>query len=655
MKKYLLLALAFGSMVLQAAVTVPDIFSDRAVLARHENVPVFGGGSPGEKVTVKFNDQIRETIVGTDGKWEVALNLKNSPVGPFKLHINDRVFSDVIVGEVFLLSGQSNAEYLLRNVAGLEEAIRLPENRLIRHFKVKNTTSAVPVAKLQGQWVYANSRNLPSFSALGYFFAKKLHDTLHVPVGIVNSSWGGTYLESWMSQESVAPFPAAVKIGEKRLADMRSYPERFKKFLAQTAAWEQKYGRTDSPVKFPGKDALWQEHSGSISGGGICWLRNKITLSEADVTKGFQIYLGRLYAPAKVYIDGVEVLNGDVNTAWSHKPFGTWVKPGRFTAGEHEVMIRYWISHDNMHLPQPFRFGSCKIDGKNWEIYREKSFPKCTGEMRKTRPVQLGNAPGTAGQWYHIYNAMIHPLFPFRFAGVLWYQGEANATRYQGYGELFSAMITDWRQKFRDEKLPFFFCQLAAFMDPASNPDSGYWQYLRQEQSEALQLPHTGMVVITDAGEIRDIHPRNKQLPGERLAALALNKIYGRNVPCTSPTAVKSVRHNGIVTVSFSHTDGGLTAAVIPAQLPLKTGNQTFTRLIRRSPAAQLEGFALCGADGKWFWADKAEISGETVVVSSNKVAQPVKIRYNWSNFPIGNLFSRAGFPIAPFETPVTE
>ena len=163
------------------------------------------------------------------------------------------------------------------------------------------------------------------------------------------------------------------------------------------------------------------------------------------------------------------------------------------------------------------------------------------------------------------------------------------------------------------------------------------------------------MAVITDAGEIRDIHPRNKKTPGERLAALALNKIYGKNIPCSSPMAVKSVRHNGKVTVSFSHTDGGLNAAAIPAQLPLKTSNQTFTKLIRRSPAAQLEGFALCGTDGKWFWADKAEINGETVVVSSTEVAHPVKIRYNWSNYPIGNLFSRAGFPVAPFEMTVTE
>lgn len=655
MKKYLLLALAFGSMVLQAAVTVPDIFSDRAVLARHENVPVFGRGTPGEKVTVKFNGQVCSTTVGTDGKWEVALNLKNSPVGPFKLYINDLVISDVIVGEVFLASGQSNTEYPLKYVAGFEEARSLPENRFIRHFKVKNTTADAPVSQLHGQWVCANSRNLPSFSALGYFFAKKLYDTLNVPVGIVNSSWGGTALECWMSQESVAPFPETVKLGETRLAAMHSYPERFKKFLAQTAAWEQKYGRTDIPVKLPGKDARWQPHSGSISGGGICWLRNKITLSETDAANGFPIFFGRLYAPAKVYIDGVEVLTGDVNTAWSHNSFGTWVKPGRFSAGEHEVLIRYWISHDHMHLPQPFRFGSCKIDGQGWEIHREKSFPKCTGEMLKSRPAQLGNAPVPARQWYRLYNAMIHPLIPFRFAGVIWYQGEANSGRYQGYGELFSAMITDWRQKFRNENMPFFFCQLASFMDPASKPDSGYWQNLRQEQSEALQLPATGMVVITDAGEIRDIHPRDKKTPGERLAALALNKIYGKNIPCSSPMAVKSVRHNGKVTVSFSHTDGGLTAAAIPAKLPLKTSNQTFTKLIRRSPAAQLEGFALCGTDGKWVWADKAEINGETVVVSSAKVASPVKIRYNWGNYPIGNLFSRAGFPVAPFEMMVTE
>ena len=649
-------AIVFGNMISLAAVTVPAIFSDGAVLAKREKVPVFGYGTPGEKVTVKFDRQICKTAVGADGRWEVAMNLKNSPEGPFELHINDKVIKDVIVGEVFLASGQSNMEFKLLRAEGFKDICKLPPNRRLRYFKIKNNYSGTPISELHGEWVSADSTTLGEYCAVGYFFAKKLHDTLNIPVGIVNASWGGTALECWMSKESIAPFPAAVEIGQKRLDSLNSHPERLQKFLRANAAWAKKYGRDDIPVKFPPENAKWTPHSGDIKGGGIYWLRNRITLTETDVKDRWRIYLGRIYAPIKVYIGGIEVACGDLKKAWSNSQFGVWVPRGTVSAGTHELLIRYWISHDKMHMPQPFKFGSCTIDGKNWEIYREKSFPACTGKMLKSRPKPLGNAPLPERQWYRLYNAMIHPLVPYCFSGVLWYQGEGNASRYAGYGELFSSLITDWRKKFKNENLPFYFCQLPSFMMPSADPgDCGNWTYLRQEQSKTSKLPHTGMAIITDAGECKDIHPLNKKDPGERMAAIALKQIYGKNIPSQSPEAVKAVRRANQVEISFSHTNGGLTAAMIPEKLPLKKSNKTFTELIRRSPETQLEGFALCGADGKWFWADQAQISGETVIVSSAKVADPVKVRYNWSNFPLGNLFDKAGFPAAPFELPCSQ
>ena len=655
MKKNLFIAAAicFGNIISLAAVTVPDIFSNGAVLAKRENVPVFGQGTPGEKVTVKMDRQILQTVVGFDGKWEVALNLKNSPAGPFELFINDTVIKDVIVGEVFLASGQSNMEFKLFRAEGFKDICKLPPNRSIRYFKVKNAYSGTPVSELKGNWVSADKTTLGEFCAVGYFFAKKLHDTLNVPVGVVNASWGGTALECWMSKESIAPYPEAVAIGQKRLDSLNFHPERLQEFLRKNNAWAKKYGRFDIPVKLPPEDAKWTAHSGDIRGGGICWLRNRITLSEKDVKDRLRIYLGRIYAPIKIFIDGKEVASGDQVKAWSNAQFGAWVAPGTVSAGTHELLIRYWISHDKMHLPQPFRFGSCNIDGKNWEIYREKSFPVCSGEMLKSRPVPLGNAPLPERQWSRLYNAMIHPLIPYCFSGVIWYQGEGNASRYPGYGNLFASLITDWRKKFKNENLPFYFCQLASFMMPSADPgECGNWPYLRQEQSNVLKLPYTGMAVITDAGECKDIHPLNKKAPGERMATVALKQMFGKNIPSHSPEAIKAVRSGKQIKISFSHTNGGLIAAAIPEQLPLKKTNKTFTKLIRRSPEAQLEGFALCGADGKWFWADEARIAGETVIVSSARVDVPVKVRYNWSNFPLGNLFDKAGFPAAPFELP---
>ena len=658
MKKSILIAAAifFGNIVSLAAITLPDIFSDGAVLAKRENVPVFGQGTPGEKVTVKIGSQICRTTVRTDGKWEVSVNLKDSPATPFELHVNDKVIKDVVAGEVFLASGQSNMEFKLYRAEGFKDICKLPPDRQIRYFKVKNNYAANPISELRGQWVTANSTTLAEFCAVGYFFAKKVHDTLNLPVGIVNASWSGTALECWMSKESIVPFPETVALGQKRLDALNSHPARLQKFLRANAAWEQKYGRGNIPVKLPPRDAKWMPHSGDIHGGGICWLRNRITLTEKDVKEGFQIYLGRIYAPIKVFIDGKEVANGDLEKAWSNAQFGKLVEPGTFSAGTYEILIRYWISHDKMHMPQPFRFGSCNIDGKNWEIYREKSFPECTGEMLKSRPRALGNAPLPERQWYRLYNAMIHPLIPYRFSGVLWYQAEGNASRFANYGKVFSSLITDWRKKFRNENLPFYFCQLPSYMMPSATPEPcGTWASMRKEQSEALKLPHTGMAIVTDAGECRDIHPLNKKAPGERMAALALKQIYGKNIPYHSPEATKAVRRGKQIEISFSYTDGGLTAAAIPEKLPLKKSNKTFTKLIRRSPEAQLEGFAVCGTDGKWYWADEAQISGETVKVSSRQVAFPVKVRYNWNNFPLGNLFNKAGFPAAPFELPIAD
>ena len=656
-KRFLIAAaIFFVNMTVSAAITVPDIFSNGAVLAKRENVPVFGRGIPGEKVIVRFDRQICRTTVGADGKWEVSMDLKNSPAGPFELHINDTVIKDVIVGEVFLASGQSNMEFKLKRAEGFEDICKLPPNRNIRHFKVKNNYAGTPVSELKGEWVFADSSTLADFCAVGYFFAKKLHDTMNVPVGIVNASWGGTALECWMSKESVEPFPEAVALGQKRLDSLNSHPERLQKFLRANTAWEKKYNRTDIPVKIPSESARWTPHSGDIRSGGICWLRNRITLTEKDIKEHLQIYLGRIYAPVKLFIDGKEVAVGDLEKAWSYSQFGVKLDPGTFSAGTHELLIRYWISHDKMHMPQPFRFGSFNIDGRNWEIYWEKRFPECTGRMLKERPSPLGNAPMPERQWYRLYNAMIHPLVPYRFSGVLWYQGEGNASRFNGYGKLFASLITDWRKKFRNENLPFYFCQLPSYMMPAESPEPcGNWTYLRQEQREALKLPYTGMAVTTDAGECLDIHPLNKKVPGERMAALALKQIYGRDIPFRSPEAVSAVRRGSKIEINFSYADGGLAAVVVPDTIPLKKRNRSFTGLVRRSPGTQLEGFAVCGADGKWFWADEARIAGECVVVSCGKVAIPVKVRYNWSNFPLGNLFDKAGFPAAPFELTVSD
>jgi sialate O-acetylesterase len=239
-------------------------------------------------------------------------------------------------------------------------------------------------------------------------------------------------------------------------------------------------------------------------------------------------------------------------------------------------------------------------------------------------------------------------------SGVIWYQGEANSKTYEDYDQLFRALITQWRNDFKNPQLPFFWCNLAPYRDKSADPSLvTEWANLRLKQTQVLDLPHTGEAILTDAGEMKDIHPRNKKVPGERLAALALARVYGRNIPCTGPAAVKAVREKNAAVISFKDVYDGLEAKAVPATYVVKSKEGKTAPLKRNSPDTQLEGFALCGKDGKWFWADKAVIRGKQIVLSSAKVQEPVKVRCGLQNNPTCNLYNKAGFPVVPFEISV--
>ena len=651
---FLLSALLLNSFTLFGKVSVPAIFSDHAVLAKKDNVPVFGKADPGEKVTVSFNDQTRCATEDKNGKWIVRLDLAKSAPGPFVLKINELIINDVLVGSVWLCSGQSNMEFTLGNAAGFAAEKALAENTFIRTFKVQNDSSPVLTDKLSGKWITAG-KNIGSFSAVAYFFAKKLNQTLGIPVGLVNSSWGGSPIEAWMSAESIEKFPVTKKIGEKRAVTAAEHPAKMDKFLADNLAWMKKYNRLDIPKEnhFPADTAEWKNFTGStIPGNGVYWLKNRIRISENDSAKGFRIYFGRVYTPLRCYIGKKLVREVKPRSAWTHEPVIFNIDKGVFAPEEYELLIRCSVSHNQAHFAQPLYFGSFTIDGKNWQIFREKYFGFPEGKARRERPQPVPRPPATKFLWSRLYNAMIHPLLPYGFTGVLWYQGEANCRRYDEYAKIFPAMIQDWREKFECSDLPFYFCQLAPFTDKTNHPDRDLdWAKIRNAQLAALKLPNTGAAILLDAGEANDIHPTDKATPGYRLAALALKNIYNYDVPCLSPDFESATKNGSTVTVKFSNTYGGLVSTEIPEKYILKTSNKTFKKLVRNSPEAQLESFALCGPDGKWFWADKAEISGtDTVIVSSSKVADPVKIRYCWVANPTCNLFNKAGFPANQFE-----
>ncbi|MBR7107149.1 MAG: sialate O-acetylesterase [Lentisphaeria bacterium] len=484
MKRIILLSAMLVALQLSAKVSLPGIFSDHAVLAKKAVVPVFGKADPGEKVVVKFNSQKKETVAGKDGKWRVNLDLANSPEGPFELKINDIVIKDVIVGEVWLCSGQSNMQYSLAGSIGRKEECAKPVGSRFRCFNVKRNSSKVPLEEMSGKWVYAGSVTSASFPGVGYFFGKKLLNELNRPVGLINASWGGTDITAWISWEAIS--------------------------------------------------------------------KNKAALARSK-------------------------------------------------------------AKDRANLPK----------------------------RERVKPTRL-------------YNAMIFPLAPYALNGTLWYQGERNARNAHEYADLTRAMVALWRKNFEFAEMPFYWCSLAAYQ--AKNPDpnaKSNWAALREQQTLALDVPFTGQAILTDAGEARNIHPRDKKTPGERLAAIALANVYGKKVPFAGPMMTGVVRKGNKLVVSFKDVDGGLVARPLPAEYDVDSRSKAKvkkSKLVRNSPAAQVEGFAVCGKDGKYFWADEAVISGDTVIVSSKNVAEPCGIRFAWAQNPTANLYNKAGFPAVPFQ-----
>ena len=487
MKKFLLFAIAVCALSVSAKVTMPGIFSDHAVLAKKAKVPVFGKADPGEKVVVSFNGQTRETVAKENGKWRVDLNLANSPEGPFELKVNDIVIKDVIVGEVWLCSGQSNMAYGLLGSIGYKEEAAKPVGSRFRCFNVKRSSSKVPMEDVQGSWHYASAGGTRYFVGVGYFFGKKLVNELNTPVGLIQAAWGGTNMDAWMSWEAISKVPTA-------------------------------------------------------------------------------------YARAK--------------------------------------------KKDAAHLPK-----------------REK--------VKASR----------------LYNAMIHPLKPYGLNGVIWYQGERNSHNPHDYAALTREWVKLWRKDFEFQEMPMYWCSLAAYNDKNADPNApSRWAFVREQQTLALDMPFTGQAILTDAGEARNIHPRDKKTPGERLAAIALANVYGKKIPFAGPQMTGVVRKGNKLVVSFKNIEGGLVAAPVPAEYDVdsrdskKKDKIKTAKLVRNSPDTQLEGFAVSGKDGKFYWADSAVIDGDTVVVSSAKVVEPVAIRFAWAQNPTANLYNKGGFPAVPFQ-----
>ncbi len=620
-------------------VRLPRLISDGMVLQHGDSVKIWGWAAPGEKVTVDFIDHKYQANADTSGEWVVWLSgLK--PGGPHNMNIeatNSITVSDILIGDVWLCSGQSNMELSVRRVRPLYEAeIAASANNYIRSFIVpKNYVFKEPQKDLaSGSWKAADPETVLDFSAAAWFFARDLYDTYHIPVGLVTSAFGGSPAEAWISEEDLKEFPVHYDELQKCKSDS---------LMSAIAAGDQKriqewYGqllKADEAYKTPG--VKWHDpamttddwkttivpgfwSATELKGvNGVVWFRKEIIVPASAAGQPGTLNLGRIVDADFAFLNGIFI--GTVS--YQYPPRRYTIAAGVLREGSNILTVRV-ISNigDGGFVPdKPYDLAAgdftTGLEGE-WKYKVGAVMPPLRGQTF------FGYKP--AG----LYNAMLAPLLNYRMKGFLWYQGESNTGRPDEYRSLLPALIRDWRQNFGQGDLPFILVQLPNFMEAKNTPSESSWALFREAQAEALKLPATGMAVTIDVGEWNDIHPLNKKDVGARLALAARKVAYGDIDVVYSGPAYKSmqIKRRKII-ITFDNTGSGLYA---------KGGGN-------------LKQFAIAGADKQFVWA-KARIRGDRVIVRSKVIKKPVAVRYAWADNPEGaNLYNREGLPASPFRT----
>ena len=647
------------SVPLSADVSLPALFSDHAVLQKAERVPIWGRAAVAEAVVVKLGSESRATVAAADGRWQVQFDLRRAQPGPQVLEVkagNTITVNDVLVGEVWLASGQSNMAWTVQNTTGAKEAIARSANPALRHFRVASNAAASPASDVQGRWEIAGPATTEGFTAAGYFFAREVQRGLGVPVGLLHASWGGTPVEAWTSLDGLRGDPALKASTEKYQAYEQGFAAVLRNYEAAWSAWVARHSRQDEVAGAPGPDAAWMtiarpaDAAAAVPAAGAVWWRKTLAILPAEAGLQQAVSIGPIDGFHVAYFNGEKIR--EVTPATGAAGSDTvYVKGDLIRAGTAEFSVRIFnpAGAPVIKGDRPLRFNGRPITGE-WQAHIARTLPILGGEARAAMPRLPAQPLSRQSIGAYLYNGMIAPLVPFAIRGAIWYQGETNTARAWQYRTAFSLLIQDWRAKWGQGDFPFYFCQLANLGEKPVTPGENNWAELREAQSLALELPNTGQAVLIDIGEGGDVHARNKQDVGARLARLALARTYGRDVVASGPVYRGMAIEGGRIRLRFSELGGGLVARTLPESYQPRSTIERSVPLVRNSPGSELEGFAICGADGKWVWA-QARIEGETVVVSSPQVAAPVAVRYAWAANPTCNLYNKAGLPAAPFRT----
>ena len=632
----------FGS---SAQVRLPQLVSDHMVLQRDKPINLWGWASPSEKITITFDGKSYKTKADADSNWLIQLRATKAG-GPYTMEIRGRnriTLNDILIGDVWFCSGQSNMVLPMERVKEkYPEEIAAANFPQIRNFFVPTVSD---VAHLRedlppSKWVEASPKDVLTFGAATWFFAKRLYDRYHIPIGIINSSVGGTPIQAWISADGLKD----ISTYAQRVAQFRdtSYLDKLLHPVRQRPVMPRSGMRPDQglagavkwydPAYVPeGWHPYWLPGYWADQGvkglNGVVWFRKEIEVPESMAGKPAKLFVGRIVDADETYVNGVKV----GNITYQYPPRRYEVAAGVLKAGKNLIVVRVTNTFGKGGFVPDKRYeltdGVHHIDIRgDWQYKVGQVFP----------PRNFGRDGGGGGFFSAqneptgLYNTMVAPAIHETITGWLWYQGEANTGKPKEYRQLLPALIHDWRNKWSEGELPFLYVQLPNFMEVQYSPSESKWAELREGQLLALSVPNTAMAVAIDAGEWNDIHPLDKKDVGNRLALAAEHLAYGdKEVVYSGPIYRGATIAGDSILLNFDHIGSGLSA---------KGGGS-------------LQGFEVAGADKKYVWAD-ARIEGDHVVVSSDEVGEPKYVRYAWADNPVfANLYNKDGLPASPFTT----
>lgn len=630
--------IAISSLPMHAKIELPSVFSDNMVVQQNAELTVAGKAKPLSTVTFRSDWKGGECKAKANQEGRFVMKVPTPPAGgPYTIIVDDgtgekKILQNVLVGEVWLCSGQSNMEFPIKGdwaqLMDADEVVATMQRPALRLLQIRNTTSVTPLddASLEYGWV-ESSPAAASFSAIGYLCGKMLQDSLNVPVGIIDATWGGTPVEAWTPHEYLKGVPGlefyheqlAAGKDEQELIDaaMEKVYEDYRAAEKMSYPYDRATMQKGKAWKKMPVPSLW-ENNVMPGFDGIVVMQFELDLPEAAAGKPLQLCLGAVDDWDMTYFNGKLVGSGRIfDQQRDYRVDGDLVKGGKNVITVEVI--------DNAGGGGIWKSSYAVVDGTKYSLDGEWNYAVLSDFSQTNMAYQLPDSPYYPSV---LYNAMVAPLTGMPLAGVFWYQGCANVGRAAQYEVCFKNMIEGWRKSFDNPSLPFYFVQLAGFQNPVTVQPDSEWALLRHAQSKALQLPNTGMATAIDLGNPVDIHPTNKQEVARRLSLLALDKTYGQTQACEAPRCIDAKIGKGYIDLTFDNnikTEGGVAT-----------------------------GFIIKDKDGKWAYANTQIISEKTIRLSSPLISNPVAVRYNWADYPAGNLTGKtSGLPVIPFATDI--